>query len=255
MEFVSIGLTNGILNVAVEQRGYRKPLLLLHGGAGPASMRPLFSGLDEFGVVLPTHPGFDATQRPPWMASIADLADCYIELLAELKLEEVVVVGNSIGGWIAAEMAARQPSSLAGLVLINAVGLEPTESTGPIADPRSMPPQELIKLSFADPSRARLPSGDAAEQRLANQRVLMVYAGEPFMHDVALAERLSTIDVPSLVLWGRRDRVVTPEYGQDYARRIPGARFQLIDDAGHLPQIEQPLQTAQAVRKFCNIRS
>lgn len=252
---LSIRLLAGTLNLTVERRGNESPLLLLHGGAGPASMRPLFDALDGFGLILPTHPGFEATERPDWMASIVDLAECYTALLDELELQDVVVVGNSVGGWIAAEMAARQSSSLAGVILVDAVGLEPTESTGPIVDPRSMLPQELIKLSFADPTKARPPSPDAAEQRLANQRVLVTYAGEPFMHDPTLPERLSRITVPSLVLWGRHDGIVTPEYGREYARRIPGARFEMIDDAGHLPQIEQPEQTAQGIRDFCGALS
>ncbi len=250
MTSLSIRLSAGALKLTVDRRGNGKPLLLLHGGAGPASMRPLFAALDGFGLILPTHPGFDGTERPDWMDSIGDLAECYIALLDELELRDVVVVGNSVGGWIAAEMAARRSSSLAGIVLVDAVGLEPTESTGPIVDPRSMPLQELIKLSFADPTKARPPSPDAAEQRRANQRVLATYAGDPFMHDPTLPERLSCITVPSLVLWGRQDGIVTPEYGQEYARRIPGARFQIIYNAGHLPQIEQPEQTAQAIRDF-----
>lgn len=250
MTSLSIRLLAGALKLTVDRRGNGKPLLLLHGGAGPASMRPLFDGLDGFGPVLPTHPGFDGTERPDWMDSIVDLAECYIALLDELELQDVVVVGNSVGGWIAAEMAARQPSSLAGVILVDAVGLEPTGRTGPIVDPRTMPPQDLIKLSFADPTKARPPSPDAAEQMQANQRVLAIYAGDPFMHDPMLPERLSGITVPSLVLWGRQDGIVTPEYGQEYARRMPGARFQIIDNAGHLPQIEQPEQTAQAIRDF-----
>ena len=247
----SIRLRAGTLSLAVDRGGSGKPLLLLHGGAGTASMRPLFDVLGGFEIFLPTHPGFDGTERPAWMASVGDLAECYIALLDELKLENVVVVGNSVGGWIAAEMAARRPSSLAGVILINAVGIEPSESTGPIIDPRSMPPQDLIKLSFADPTKAPLPSPDAAERRLANQSVLAAYAGQPFMHDPALTERIAHITVPSLVLWGRQDRIVTSEYGRKYARRIPGARFELIDDAGHLPQIEQPERTAAAIWGFC----
>ncbi len=251
----SIRLSGGMLKLAVDRRGNGRPLLLLHGGAGPASMQPLFDALDEFRLILPTHPGFDATERPAWMASIVDLADCYIALLHELELRDVLVVGNSAGGWIAAEMAARQSSALAGIILVDAVGLEPIESTGPIIDPRSMPLEELIKLSFADPAKARPPSPDAANRMHTNQRVLMTYAGKPFMHDVTLPKRLSHITVPSLMLWGRHDRIVTPEYGQEYALRIPGARFQMIDDAGHLPQIEQPEQTVQAIRNFCGTLS
>ncbi len=252
MTSLSIHLSAGTLELAADRRGNGRPLLLLHGGAGPASMRPLFDALDGFAAILPTHPGFDGTERPAWMTSIVDLAECYIALLEELDLQNVTVVGNSAGGWIAAEMAARQSSSLAGIILVDAVGLEPTESTGPIVDPRSMPPDELLKLSFADPAKAPRPrSPDAAERMQTNQRVLMTYAGEPFMHDPTLPERLSRITAPSLILWGRQDRIVTPEYGQEYARRIPGARFQMIDDAGHLPQIEQPELTAQAIREFC----
>lgn len=251
MTSLLICLSAGTLNLVADRRGDGRQLLLLHGGAGPASMQPLFSALFGFGLNLPTHPGFDATERPAWMSSIGDLADCYIALLAELELQDVVVVGNSFGGWIAAEMAARQSSSLAGIILVDAVGLEPTESTGPIVDPRSVRMEELIKLSFADPAKARPPSPEAAALRQANQRVLMTYAGEPYMHDPTLSERLSRITVPSLILWGRYDRIVTSEYGQEYARRIPGACFQIIEEAGHLPQIEQPEQTAQAIRDFC----
>ncbi len=250
MTSLSIRLLAGALKLTVDRRGNGKPLLLLHGGAGPASMRVLFDGLDGFGLILPTHPGFDGTERPDWMDSIGALTECYIALLDELKLRDVVVVGNSLGGWIAAEMAARRSSSLVGVVLVDAVGLEPTESTGPIADPRSMPLQELIKLSFADPTKVRPPSRDVAEQRQANQRVLAAYAGDPFMHDPTLPQRLSRITVPTLVLWGRQDGIVTPEYGQEYARRIPGARFEMIDGAGHLPQTEQPEETARAIREF-----
>ena len=251
MTGLTIRLSAGTVNLTVERRGSGTPLLLLHGGAGPASMHPLFGELDGFELILPTHPGFDLTERPEWMVTIIDLAECYAALLDELGLRDVVVVGNSAGGWIAAEMAAQQSSSLAGVILIDAVGLEPNENTGPIVDPRSMPPQDLIKLSFADPTKARPPSPDAAAKRQANQRVLATYAGEPFMHDPTLPDRLSRITVPSLVLWGRHDGIVTSGYGQEYARQIPHARFQVIEDAGHLPQIEQPERTAEAIRYFC----
>ena len=252
MSSLSIRLSAGVLTLSVERKGEGKPVLLIHGGAGPASMRPLLGALDGFDLILPTHPGFDATERPAWMASVADLADCYVALLAELQLEDVLVVGSSVGGWVAAEMAARRALSLAGIVLVDAVGLQPTESTGPIGDPRSMPIEDFVKLAFADPTRARPPSPEAAAERQANGRVLMTYAGDPYMHDPTLTERLSRVAVPSLILWGNRDGVVTPDYGREYARRMPGARFQMIEDAGHLPQIEQPRQTAQAIRDFCS---
>ena len=240
MNSVSVPLKAGNLSIVVDRIGEGRPLLLLHGGAGPASMRPLFGTL----------PGFDGTDRPAWMASVADLADCYVALLAKLELRDVVVVGNSVGGWIAAEIAARRAPSLAGIMLADTVGLQPTERTGPIADTPLLPVSDLVKRSFANPALAKPGSPEQAQQRLANQKVLMAYAGEPYMHDPALSERLSRVAVPALVLWGSQDRIVTPDYGQAFARLLPSARFQTIDRAGHMPQIEQPEQTAQAIRDF-----
>ncbi|HEX7814987.1 alpha/beta hydrolase [Dyella sp.] len=251
MNHPMLELPAGAIHLSLDRKGSGRPLLLLHGGAGPDSMRPMFNALNGFELILPTHPGFDATEHPSWMRTIADLADCYIELLNVLKLRDVIVVGNSVGGWIAAEMAIRQSSAVAGIVLINAVGLKPDDSTGPIMDPRSLPPEELIKFSFANPARVPLPSPEAAARRQANQRELMSYAGEPFMHDPTLAARLSSIAVPSCVLWGHHDRIVTAAYGRDYARHISGTLFKLIEDAGHLPQVEQPERTAEAVQDFC----
>jgi pimeloyl-ACP methyl ester carboxylesterase len=73
----------------------------------------------------------------------------------------------------------------------------------------------------------------------ANQTASMLYAGAPFMHDPGLRERLAQIRIPTLVLWGANDRIVTPAYGQRFANSIPNARFELIDEAGHFPQIER----------------
>lgn len=249
---VSVSLSAGTLKLDVDQLGGGRPLLLLHGGAGPRSMRPIVGLLEDFKVLLPTHPGFDGTERPSWITSMKDLANCYLALIGELGLQDVVVVGNSVGGWIAAEMVASQPLSFAGIILVNAVGLEPTDVSGPIANPRSLPPGELVKLSFSDSAKAPPFTPEVATQLQANQQVLMAYAGQPYMHDPELADRLSRITTPALVLWGSSDRVVTPEYGREYARRIPGARFEVIREAGHLPQIEQPEATAQAIRTFCN---
>jgi pimeloyl-ACP methyl ester carboxylesterase len=117
----------------------------LHGDAGSASLRPLLPVLDDHLCVLPTHPGLDDTPRPAWLASIGDLALCYLALLDILGLRKVIVVGNSVSGWIAAEMAAWRPSPVSGIVLVDAVVLMPTDETGPIVNSMSVPPAELVK--------------------------------------------------------------------------------------------------------------
>jgi pimeloyl-ACP methyl ester carboxylesterase len=245
-----VALLGGAVEVVVTQAGEGPPMLLLHGGAGPASMRPLLPFLGDYRCVLPAHPGFDETPRPAWLASICDLALCYLALLDVLGLRQVIVAGNSAGGWIAAEMAARRPSALNGIVLMNSVGLAPTQETGPIVNPMNLAPADLLKLSFADPGKAQAPTPEAVQQRLANQRVLNVYAGEPFMHDPALAGRLGSIAVPALVLCGSHDRIVMPAYGQAFAGMIPGAAFELVSEAGHLPQVEQPERVAAMLKSF-----
>jgi len=79
---------------------------------------------------------------------------------------------------------------------------------------------------------------------------LRVYAGDPYMHDPALAGRLAAITVPTLVLWGEADRIATPGYGRAFAAAIPGARFEIVERAGHLPQLEQPEATFAAIDEF-----
>ena len=245
-----VSLFAGAVAPLVEQSGDGRPVLLLHGGAGPATMRPLLSAFASRHCILPTHPGFDGTSRPDWLSTIADLSLCYLALLDALGLSDVLVVGNSAGGWIAAEMATRRPSSICGIVLIDAVGLAPTTETGPIVDPMSVTPQEMVALAFADPTKSKPPTPEAVQQMAANQSALTVYAGDPFMHDPSLGERLASIIIPALVLWGEQDRIATPAYGEAYARALATAEFVRIADAGHLPQLEQPDLVAAAINDF-----
>lgn len=246
----AISLLGGAVRPLVEQNGDGNPILLLHGGAGPASMRPLQGILSDRRYILPTHPGFDGTDRPAWLSSIADLSLCYLALLDALKQTDVLVVGNSAGGWIATEMALRRPTTLRGIVLIDAVGMTPTQATGPIIDPASVPPDVLASLAFANPAKATPPSPEAAERLSNNQRALNIYAGDPFMHDPTLDDRLGSIAVPTLILWGDADRIVTPAYGEAFAQAIPDANFKCVPNAGHMPQIERPDAVTDLIQKF-----
>ncbi|WP_375459274.1 alpha/beta fold hydrolase [uncultured Enterovirga sp.] len=244
----TVPLLSGTVTPLVERVGDGPAVLLLHGGAGPAMMQQLLALLKDHHVVLPTHPGFDGTERPGWLASISDLALCYLALLDALELEGVTVVGNSAGGWIGSEMATRRPRAIARLLLLNAVGIKPTETTGPILNPLEIPAQRLAELAFADPTKLGSPDPEAAQRVRANQRVLNVYAGNHFMHDPSLGGRLAEIAIPTSVLWGDCDRIVLPAYGEAFARAIPNASFGLIANAGHMPQMEQPQAIAEVIR-------
>lgn len=249
----TIKLFAGTLPLTFINQGEGRTFLLLHGGAGPASMAGLANTLaQQAQTILPIHPGFDGEPRPEWFTRIGDLALAYLALIEQLDLVNVVVIGNSVGGWIAAEMAVRQSPRLAGAVLLNAVGIDSDPQERPIVDPMKLAPAERAAHVFHDPKRfaAAPPSPEAATQMAANQQALLVYAGDPFMHDPALRTRLAQITIPTLVAWGESDRIVDVAYGRRYASSISGARFEVVAQAGHFPQIEQQDVVVQLIHKF-----
>jgi pimeloyl-ACP methyl ester carboxylesterase len=246
------GLT---VDVTLTERGAGHPVLLLHGGAGPLSVAGFAERLgagQPARVLTPTHPGFGGTPRPDPLASIGGLAALYVALLERLDLREVTVIGNSIGGWVAAEMALLDASRIGRLVLVDAVGI--VVEGHPVADVFSLSLPELMQLSYHDPAPFRVdPSTFSDAQRAgmaANRAALAVYGGKPSVGDPTLRGRLAGISVPTLVVWGESDRVVDSDYGRAYAAAIPGARFQLLPATGHVPQIETPDQLLGALGAF-----
>lgn len=244
----------GEVPVAVSARGSGAPMLLLHGGAGPASVAPFADLLAErtgARVILPTHPGFGGTPRPATLATVRALAELYLGLLEALDLEGVTVVGNSLGGWIAAEIALRHPRRVRGLALVDAVGIEVPGHE--VADIFALTPAQIAERSYADPSTAVIPDvaalPPAAQQiALGNRESLKVYGGG--MTDPGLRARLGAIDVPTLVLWGEADRIADVDYGRAYAAAIPGARFVLLARTGHVPQVETPGALLDALHRL-----
>jgi pimeloyl-ACP methyl ester carboxylesterase len=229
-------------------------VLMLHGGAGSRSMAGLATALSEHVyVIVPIHPGFDGTPRPESTDSVADLAAAYLELLDTLNLTGVMVIGNSLGGWIAAEMAARDTGDrLGALVLLNALGIRP-DSADDLVDVRTVPPTEIGKLSFVNPALRPDFASFTPEQRAAagaNQKALATYAGEAFTHDPALRDRLDHVTVPVLVAWGEQDGIAGVKYGETYANSFPNGHFVAIAEAGHFPHIEQTGRTLGAIGDF-----
>jgi len=241
------------LPLAFTDQGRGRPYLLLHGAAGPGALTGLAAALASAGrVVLPTHPGFAGQPRPDWCRSIRDLATAYLALLEQLDLHDVVVVGNSMGGWLGAELALRACPRVTALVLLNAAGLDATPASGGITDPGTLAPAERAAYAFHDPARfaaaIRRPTAEA--DQAAAQRAVQAYGGAPFMQDASLRPRLPGLKLPTLVLWGESDRIIPPTYGRQFADLIPAARFALVPRAGHFPQIEQPDTVVAHIRSF-----
>ncbi|MFL5994942.1 MAG: alpha/beta fold hydrolase [Streptomyces sp.] len=235
------------LSLTLSEAGAGRPVLVLHGGGGPATVAGLAEHLSRTAhTITPVHPGWDGAHRPAWLTGIDDLALAYLHMLRDRGLRDVLVVGSSLGGWTAAEMAVRDSEgSITGLVLIDAVGVQ--VETEHITDFFALDARGVAEHSWHDPDRYYLdPTGLPAEElarRQANMATMRLLAGDPYMHDPMLLGRLGQIRVPSLLLWGESDRIVTPAYGAAYADAFADGRFEVIPKAGHLPQIEQPEAT------------
>jgi len=248
---------SGPVDVTLDDCGAGRPFLLLHGGGGPqmvAGFADLLSSTEPARVITPTHPGFGGTPRPETLTSIAGLAATYIALLAELDLSDVTIIGNSIGGWITAEMALLGSSRIGSIVLVDAVGIDVDDH--PVVDFFSLTMDQVARLSYHDPERFRIdPAAMPAAQQAVmagNRAALALYGGEPSGIDPTLRARLDAITLPTLVLWGDSDQIVDPDYGRAYAAAIPSARFQLLADTGHVPQIETPQQLLRAIWDFAD---
>jgi pimeloyl-ACP methyl ester carboxylesterase len=248
----------GPVQLTVTERGEGQPFLLLHGGAGPQSVAgfaDLLAATEHVRVITPVHPGFGATPRPEALATVGGLAALYAALLDELDLTGVTVVGNSIGGWIAAELALLNPARLAQVILVDAVGIDVPGH--PVVDFFSLTLDQVTDLSYHDPDSFRLDPETLPEQVRAalpgNRAALAVYGGA--MTDPGLAARLAGLTVPTLVLWGESDQIADADYGRAFAAAIPGAQFQLLPATGHVPQIETPDLLLRTIWDFAGPRA
>jgi pimeloyl-ACP methyl ester carboxylesterase len=223
-------------------RAKAPPLVFLHGAGGHTGWMPFLDELAaRFAVHVPEHPGFGGSDDPAWLDEVADLAYFHLDLLSALGLERVHLVGTSLGGWVAAELAVRSTARLASLTLVGAVGI--TAGGEPIPDSFRMPDEENLRRYYADPARAARRLADLAKADMAivakNRATVARLAYRPRFHNPDLAKWLHRIDVPTLLLWGAEDGLVPPRFGDAYRALIPGSRLVVLPQAGHAPFDEQ----------------
>jgi pimeloyl-ACP methyl ester carboxylesterase len=237
----------GGVEITVDDRDRTRPFLLLHGGGGVGTMAGFADLLAErthSRVLVPIHPGFGGTPRAAGLVSTRDLAAAYVGLLDELDLGDVTLIGNSFGGWVAAEIALLDSPRVSGAVIIDGIGIE--VEGHPVTDVSGLAPAEIQKLSFHDPTKAPAPPTPAGSGPSPDIQALIGYAG-PTMSDPTLMERLRELKLPVHVIWGAGDGIVDPAYGEAYATAIPGSTFTLLANTGHLPQIETPEELLDAI--------
>lgn len=247
-----IGFEGGAIHLL--RGGEGPPLLFLHGGGIAGVWLPIHQLLaDRFEVFAPDHPGFGKSDDLPLVETVDDLVYHYLELLDRLGLERVSLVGASFGGWLAAELAVHSPHRLEALVLVAPVGLRIPEH--PIADLFYMTPPQKVEALFYDPGFAVTifpaePDVEFILQAYRNDTALARYAWHPFMNDPKLERRLGRITVPTLVLAAADDQIVPRAHGERYAARIPGARLEVIENAGHAVFVEEPARVAEPALRF-----
>ena len=243
------------IELEVLRCGSGRPLLLLHGMQNLDPASPFLGLLGErFEIIAPSHPGFGGSRRPDGFETMYDLVRLHFSLMDALHLRDVTLMGLSFGGWIAAEMAVAGNHRLDRLILADAFGIKVSDRETPdILDIFNTHPDTVKQKTWHNSARA--PDLDAASDealvvRAQNWNALCLYGWNPYMHNPRLKRWLKRVNVPTLVLWGESDGVVTPSYGRTYSELIPSAEFSTIPEAGHHPEIERPEAFAERVLKF-----
>jgi pimeloyl-ACP methyl ester carboxylesterase len=246
---------NGV-RLEMNRLGEGRPLLLLYSEEALELDAPVLQSLaKEHQLIIPSPPGFGRSERPDWVTGPDDISYLYLDLVERLAINDVVVIGISLGGWIAAEMATKDDSFIAKLVLVSPNGVKfggPTERE--IADIWMLPPDEVLQRKWADPAKGTRDFKAMSEDALAivarNNETFARFCWEPYMHNPRLQHRLHRVQVPTLVVCGADDGITSASYAAKYAGLIPGSEMVTIPQAGHYPHLEQPDKFLQHLRTF-----
>ena len=240
--------------IHLRRGGSGEPMLFLHGASGVAGWILTFQALSEtHDLMVPDHPTFGLSDEPDWLDSMDDLAMFYLDFLDQMDLNGVHLVGNSLGGWLAMEIAVRNSSRLKSLTLVGAAGIRIAGK--PIADIFMMDPDDLVREIYVDQSIADNILGmELTEEQVDIQirnRVATARLGwQPRLFNPNLRKWLHRIDVPTHVIWGDTDKIVDPVYAAEFGRIIAGSEVTMIEQAGHLPHVERPEPFVEAVSGF-----
>jgi pimeloyl-ACP methyl ester carboxylesterase len=238
----------------ITEMGRGRPILFLHPGIGLRAAEPFLKALGRVGrVIAPAHPGFHGSPVAGF-TSVDDLSYLYLTLLEGLD-EPALVIGSSLGGWIALEIAAKSVANIAGLVLIDSVGVRfSSRDKADFADIYALPRAELDKRMYHDPAVAQIDYPSTPESELEiiarNREAEARFSWSPYLHNPRLNVRLYRVTAPALVVWGESDTFAPLSYGRQLATALPNASFETIGNAGHFPHIEQANELVARVERF-----
>ena len=244
----------GALTLRLRKGGSGDPMLVLSHDIGSLERLPFYDALARrFTVYVPSHPGYDGSERPNWMRSVRDVAVTYQLLLASINVTNASLIGLGFGGWVAAEMATMSPQAIRRLVLVGAMGVKPVH--GEIFDQAIVSYIDYVRAGFEDQGVFdRLFGADPPTERLEqwdlNREMSFRIAWKPYMYSPTLPHLLGGVRTPALIVWGRGDRVVPLECGEAYARALPRSRLAVVEGSGHFVDMEQPEALAKLIMEF-----
>lgn len=240
--------------ITLKRGGEGRKLLYLHGANGAASVRPFMEMLaQDFEVLVPEHPGFGGSDEPEWLDTIHDLAYFYLDFIEQFGLQDLHLVGSSLGGWLALEIAVRDTSRLKALTAVGPLGIYvPGVKRG---DLFLWSPEERVRNLFydqklADQLLAQPASPEQVEAEVKNLHSVARLAWEPRLFDPHLAKWLHRIKIPTQIIWGDSDQLLPAAYAAEFQKLIAGARVHIVKQCGHLPHTEKPEEFVRLVKEF-----
>lgn len=242
------------VNINLFRAGKGEKVIFLHGAGGVPQWLPFFDALaDGYEVLVPEHPGFGASDDPAFIRNVPDMAMFYLDLFESMAIEGAHLIGNSLGGWIAAEILVRDRTRFKSLTLLAPAGIRVPGT--PPGDTFIWGPEEAVRnlfhdQSFADRMLAAPPSEEQMGVLLKNRFTVTKLGWQPRWFNPDLEKWLHRIKLPALVLWGEEDKVMPPAYAALWRERLPDARLVMVEKCGHVPHIEKVDQVSKEVREF-----
>ncbi len=253
-----VSVRNGMFNVTVRRGGKGDPLVFLHAAGGQAQWEPFLEMLSEkYEVILPTHPGWPGSDGLEHIDDVVDLAIYYCDLFDAMGLTNVHLVGSSLGGMFAAEIAALGRNYVRKLVLHSPAGMW-LDDHQPL-DFFAASPDEVMKALYVDPEKAMAampkvdPDDREAVVKATLDRAMGLAATGKFVWpiwDKGLKKRIHRINAPTLIIWGDKDGLNPPVYGPHFQKQIPGSKLVTIPGTAHVPMSEKPEEFVKAVTDF-----
>jgi pimeloyl-ACP methyl ester carboxylesterase len=242
------------VSIKLHRAGRGSTVLFLHGAGGVPQWLPFFDTLAEhYDLLVPEHPGFGGSDDPQWIRSMPDLAMFYLDFVEAMGLDHIHLIGNSLGGWLAAEILIRDRARFRSLVQLAPAGIR--IKGVPCGDNFIWGPEEAIRnlyhdQSVADRVLALQPTEEQVDLMLKNRFTVAKLGWQPRWFNPDLEKWLHRIKLPSLIVWGDDDKIMPPANAALWQQRLPDARLVMLNACGHLPHVEQAPAVARHVREF-----